>query len=225
MAVKGPNIIKTDLAFHIDAANINSYNQSATWKDISKNVHILTLQNNPTFSTENAGILTFNGTNNYTGTSAPEITVSPNNVWTVCGWIKPLYQPNRVINPQSTGAIQSISYDSTEAIRITICDAAGSNIRNRLSTPNSVPSNSWTYFCISINNLEIKMYMNGVLNSTYNESIAISGWGGWWWLFTNNAQTVFYSGSVSNMSCYNKILTNSEILHNYNVLKSRFVLN
>jgi hypothetical protein len=221
--VRGLRITTANLAYYIDAANLNSYDRlSNTFIDLTNGVVNVSLLKTPTFSSEVNGIVTFDGTANYGVMSKANVTVNPNNIWTLNMWIKPQYQLNTIINPTSFDGIQSISYDSTGAIRIVICDTLKANIRNRLSTAGSVPQNKWTNVCISINSTIINIYINGVLNSTFNESKAIAPWDNGWVLFSNNLLTQYYMGGFSNLSLYDRILNQQEILQNYIALKSRF---
>jgi hypothetical protein len=73
-------ITTTNLALYLDAANSSSYPGSGdTWFDISGNNRNVTLYNSPTFSTDNGGILNFNGTNQY-GERAPTFISSGSNI-------------------------------------------------------------------------------------------------------------------------------------------------
>ena len=59
----GPDIIEDGLVLCLDAANINSYPKSGTtWTDLA-GFHDGTLTNGPTFSSDNGGVLVFDGTN------------------------------------------------------------------------------------------------------------------------------------------------------------------
>lgn len=62
----GPRIITDSLAMHLDAGDRNSYRGSGTtWFDLSGNNNHGTLVNSPTFSTNNSGLFTFNGSTTY----------------------------------------------------------------------------------------------------------------------------------------------------------------
>jgi hypothetical protein len=62
----GRNIVSSGLTVYLDAADISSYPRSgSTWFDISGNSNHLTLFNSPTFSTNNGGVIQFNGSNHY----------------------------------------------------------------------------------------------------------------------------------------------------------------
>jgi len=59
-------IVTSGLTVYLDAANTSSYPGSgATWTDLSGSGNNMTLTNSPTFSTNNGGILQFNGSNQY----------------------------------------------------------------------------------------------------------------------------------------------------------------
>lgn len=61
-----PKIVTDGLVLALDAGNTKSYPGSGTtWSDLSKNVNNATLINGTTFSSDNNGGITFDGTNDY----------------------------------------------------------------------------------------------------------------------------------------------------------------
>ena len=61
-----PRIVTDGLVFCVDAANKRSYPGAGTaWTDLTANKNNGTLQNGIAFSTDKAGIFTFDGTNEY----------------------------------------------------------------------------------------------------------------------------------------------------------------
>jgi len=72
MAISGgPDILTDGLQLHLDAADENSYPGSgSTWYDLSGNGNSGIFTNGPTFSNNNAGVLSFDGSNQYIQTSA-----------------------------------------------------------------------------------------------------------------------------------------------------------
>ena len=80
----GPNITTDGLVLHLDAANTNSYPGSGTtWTDISGKGHNGTLDNGPTFSSDNKGCIVLDGTNDYIST----INLSSFTTFTIQMWI------------------------------------------------------------------------------------------------------------------------------------------
>jgi len=58
----GPDIVTDGLVLALDAANVKSYPGSGTtWRDLSGNDGNGTLTAGPTFSTDNGGVISFDG--------------------------------------------------------------------------------------------------------------------------------------------------------------------
>jgi hypothetical protein len=62
-----PGIVTTDLVLQYDAGNVASYPGSGTsWSNLEATTLTSTLTNGPTFTTDNGGMIVFDGTNDYT---------------------------------------------------------------------------------------------------------------------------------------------------------------
>ena len=87
---RGPQIVKSGLVLHLDAANPKSYpGTGTTWSDRAGNlnggvVNNGTLVNGPSFSSANMGSIGFDGSNDYV-----DMSTSPNltNSLTVCVFV------------------------------------------------------------------------------------------------------------------------------------------
>ncbi len=160
--------------------------------------------------------LLFDGTNDFFSISQPNIQTSPN-LFTITGFIYPENQSGKIITPQSNGIDQQINYDSgNQRIYLTIAESSDTNQRNRYSTTGSTPLNQWTHFAISINNKTIKIYINGILNSEYNETINIGGWTSHWYIGQRGNSTGWYKGYLDEVKIYNRALTAEEVKQDYN---------
>ena len=64
--IVAPDIVTNGLILYLDASNTKSYvSGSTTWRDLSGTAITGSLVNGPTFSSTNAGVITFDGTNDY----------------------------------------------------------------------------------------------------------------------------------------------------------------
>lgn len=169
-----------------------------------------------------SGTFTFNGIDDYIEIAQPNITLSPNR-WTICGWIKPGNQFSRFLTPQSNGVDQWLEYDNTnQRINVQVTESADVNNRLRNGTINTVPIDQWSYFSISINELSIKIYINGVLTNDYTETISIGNWEGTWVVGQRGNSTSWFSGELSVLQVYNRALSATEISQNFSALRGRF---
>ena len=86
--------------------------------------------------------------------------------------------------------------------------------------------NIWYYLSMIVNGSTATIYLNGVSDGTRTESFTIGSWNGNYAVGRRSsdvAQRYFY-GNVANVSLYNRALTATEVLRNYNATKTRFGL-
>ena len=160
--------------------------------------------------------LNFDGTDDYFVTSQPLINTSPN-YFTVAGFINPENQTGYILTPFSCGYDQRIAYSaSSQNLIVSIAENADTNERSRTSTNNSIPVNKWTHFAVSINDKDIKIYINGNLNSQYTETIGICGWTSNWYFGQRGINTSWFKGKMDDMRVYNYPLTPDQVKTVYN---------
>jgi hypothetical protein len=88
----------------------------------------------------------------------------------------------------------------------------------------SIPAGTWGFYCITYDGAAVRIYRNGV----YEGSQATTGTADW----TNGFRIGYWAGGgsywwqglISQVLMYNRGLTASEILQNYNAIKGRFGL-
>jgi hypothetical protein len=219
--INGNGIITDGLVLYVDAANPDSYTSGTTWRDISiRKIQNITWGITPTYTKDFVGSFLFDTALTHYGTTAtPAIQVSPN-LWTIEGWIKPSNTGGYIISPSANGSDQSITC-STTAITTQVCSGTDSNVRYRTVT-SGITADKWFNFSISIDNLEILIYIDGVLKGSWNETFSIAAWAGTWNLGRRSIGTSYYSGYMSNFKFYSRKLTGNERLINYNAQRGRF---
>ena len=221
----GPDIVKTGLVLYLDAANKLSYPGSGTsWIDLSGNNYTGTLTNGPTFSAANLGNIVFDGTNDYviTSTFTPNFTQK-----TMGGWVKltsTSQQGGGLINLQSVGGstFDAIVYNETGQGW-----GFGSNngFRSGWSGVSETSTNVWINIVATYENLSYKFYRNGILIYTLTSFNALN--------FNFSSESLigyrhtggtgaFLSANISMGYIYNRVLSSTEVLQNYNAVKSRF---
>ncbi len=224
----GGNIVISGLTMYLDAANPKSYVSGSTvWNDISQRGLIGTLTNGPTFSNTKVGSIVFDGVDDYVDIPTSPIVNTSYNNWTIDVWMRPGALVSRFISPSSGGtSFNFITYDAVnQRPTLNISETSiGGNIRVRAGTVRSMLVNNWSMLTISINNLSIKIYVNGILTNTYTETIDIVSWEGSWRLGQRYNNTFWYLGEIAMVKTYSRELSSSEVLQNYNATKSRFGL-
>jgi hypothetical protein len=227
----GPDMIQDGLVLSLDASDRNSYvSGSATWFDLSGNGNHITLLNNPTYTNENNGGITFNGSNQY-GQSSTIFTV-PNQI-TVMVVAKIATSSSQ----NFTGILHCGSGDFTNnggnGVFVGYPDGIN-NTNIRLSygsgsavDPIATPGpNSGSYMLLgySVSAVSRSIELNGTVfgnvarvsaNPTHSGSINIAVWSGY---------GRYFRGTLYNALMYNRGLSSDEMLQNYNALKSRFGL-
>jgi len=229
----GPDIITNNLTLHLDAANNRSYPGSGNkWYDISGNNRHFTLSNNPSFSN---GRFTLNGTNQYI-TSDNNYTI--NTDFSINLWINNLVvgggscpcPTTRMIFEISSGYGDYINmYTNGNTNRLDVSARSNSTTAKYLSISSNATSiiNTWTYLTITYSNTTqiIYTYRNGILTFS-NLMPAVFNLTNLLRLgaYTVNCGYCYSNMLISNFSIYNKLLSTSEILQNYNASKGRFGL-
>jgi hypothetical protein len=222
----GPRIVTDGLVFYLDSGNSKSYpGTGTTWNDLSGNNNA-TLVNGPTYSSSNAGIITLDGTNDYGRIPFNSIFNVTSNPFSVIIWNKKndtssVY--NGLITADSSG-------DSTWKILRNVSTnfyttRSGSST---LNFPNFTV-NQWHFYGFTKSGSTLINYFNGVESaritnatdpSSFSNDLALGSYR------LNDAINGNYllPQSFGPILFYNRSLSASEILQNYNALKGRYSL-
>jgi hypothetical protein len=228
------NIVKDGLVLDLDAAKKDSYPGSGTvWNDISGNGNSGSLVNGPTFSSANAGSLVFNGTNNYVSGSSNIGIVGDFNA-TLSVWVNILELSTGykcICMFGSTGAMQGFSIFSNIAAQ-----GAGSitigfyGLNNGYTAASTIVANTWynmvaTKTSGAFSSSNTKLYINGTLQSlTFTTPATPNGVDGKYYIGNDPANEISNNMRIANFQIYNRALSASEVLQNYNAQKSRYGL-
>ena len=226
----GPNIIDSGLVLSLDAGNVKSYPGTGTiWYDKSGFQNNGTLTNGPTFS---GGSIVFDKVDDYVDVNR-QIQFERTDSFTLSAWINTNDgNNNQIINNETQGYRgYQFSVDSNGKLFLFLRNTVSTNFLGVRMLSN-FPSNLWCYVTAvyngSSNASGVKLYINGIeqiteiagdnLTSTTisNETT---------WIGRRRPQTQGpFNGKISIVQIYNKALTASEVLQNYDATKSRFNL-
>ena len=234
MASKGgPDIVENGLTLFLDASNIRSYPGSGTtWSDLSGNGNTGTLTNGPTFSAGNLGSIVFDGTNDYV-TVANASSLNPSNGISVSVWVKFTSTINNtrqmMVEKHTTNSSGWWFAGENNKIVWLVMGTSGGEKMIDLTNNTSIISGTiynivGTYDGTSST---LKLYVNG-----RDDGGTIAGGGSGLSSSSNpliiGKQHNWGNGPSSittfNTSLYNRALTATEILQNYNATKNRFGL-
>ena len=248
MAVSaGPDIVENGLVMCLDAGNRRSYSGTGTgWANLIGLNKNAILVNGPTFSNQNIGSISFDGSDDYVNTELlntdlPSINCSLE-IWFNSGTI--------INNKFTTLGGQRSSADNKTPLGLWI-EARNSWPGNYSSNygvlgitrgtvitadlaikspPGSIVNNTWYQVCLVSSTLDTKLYINGVLISTVissgsqdNSTVGSFGVG----CFGISENLLQYPSNLSNqfisiMNVYNRALSSQEISQNFNALRGRF---
>lgn len=229
-------IVTDGLVLSLDASDRNSYvSGSATWRDLA-GTNNGTLTNGPTFSSAgNASSIVFDGVDDY---SSQTYRGLPNGL-TLNSWIKTT--SSKSTKNYDGNASNNIIGDTTGTVWIGFGVTNGKvNYNNAKKTGEwstsqyystaSVNDGSWKYITVTHDKTTelVNLYINGILDSIYNNS-STGIYDQWSYTAFNTLcrgylNSDYFNGTIGIVQIYNRTLTPTEILQNYNAQKSRFGL-
>ena len=221
----GPKIITNGLVLSLDAANVKSYpGTGTTWSDLSCNNYTGTLTNGPTFNAANMGSIVFDGTNDYTDFS----DFSLDNQFAFCCWIKTSSTSfSQLIARGNTGDTAGVYL----AVNLSsgLLAAGGNNgsgwNSNSISTI-TINDNRWHYVVGVYNQTSNNCtgYVDGILGTTISLTFDSNSYTPKNTKIGKNqtGSSQYYNGNIALSQIYNRTITSTEVLQNYNATKSRF---
>jgi hypothetical protein len=232
------SIVQSGLVMNLDAGFKSSYPATgSTWYDISGyGNNNGTLTNGVGYSSVNGGVMTFDGVNDYVdcGNSS---TFNQTNALTLSTWVKinSFASTNTIIGKQWCYGNQysySLAIDTQGKLQFYYSldgGYCGGTFTSYISS-NSISTNTWYNIVLSFTNTSVKLYLNGQLISGIQTGINTS-------LYVSNSPVLLgiyrnlsgtygdaLNGSMGSTLIYNRALSATEVLQNFNVTKSRFGL-
>jgi hypothetical protein len=217
-------IITDGLVFNMDAANRASYPKSGTiaTDTIANNVGTL---NGTTFSAETNGVFVFDGTDDYIDCNSISSINSLTSL-TISIWCKKDDSGDVV----GVNAIKNVSNNKILLYNWTN-NTVYFGVRNGATNTSptyalSHDSNYHNYTGVYKGGTSLELYVDGISRSS-NTTRVPSGVdatiGDYMTIgYINNSN--YTEGNIGNMHLYNRALSSTEVLHNYDALKSRFGL-
>jgi hypothetical protein len=224
-----PNIITDGLVLCYDPANTKSFvSGSTTIFDLTSSKDDGSLINGPTFNGENGGSIVFDGTNDLVqGSGISNITS-----FTISIWFK-------MTGPGSTGGASNTTYNSlfgiSSARRILVASSTNTGQTegtilvqmggsNYFSTSLTV-TNVWNNVVYTFSPNIATLYVNGIIQTTQSSSSVTFPDANIYLGAYNNPITAYaMKGNIAQTSVYNRSLSLSEVLQNYNASKRKFGL-
>ncbi len=226
----GPNIVTNGLVLSLDAADRNSYvSGSSTWSDLSGN-NSGSVNGSPAFTGSNGGFLTFNAVNSYIDCGNGSSLNFGTGDFTIEIWMT--RNTNATTNLRVLGKGGSSDAAGSAGYAFLGSDSGLNFIVNPSGTRSSISAASYSlgewFQVVGVveRSVNIRSYKNATLvqsaaapvgsvsNATYNLNIGRTSEGG----------TLYWPGNIAIVKIYNRALSSTEIVQNYNATKSRFGL-
>jgi hypothetical protein len=226
-------IVTNGLVLNLDAAKKDSYPGTGTaWNDISGNRNNGTLTNGPTFNPANGGSIVLDGVDDRVSRTE---NINTGQSFTVNAWIYP------TLLGTTRRAVIASSYNYTSqngwlfstagfSINNTFFFSIGTDNAYRVAVANTLNLSQWVYISAVCQNGggSINLYKNGI-ETSYATSLQSTNT----LTYTNpqfnvgfrdvGGTTDPYTGNISVVQIYNRALSATEVLQNYNALKSRYL--
>jgi hypothetical protein len=234
--------VNDSLVLNLDAGNRASYaGTGTTWFDLSSNGLRASLINGPVFA--GTGISTyfsFDGSNDYvdipstslfnfgSGDFSVELAIYYNTSTSSDNTYRPAFMLGSgnsylIMNKWRSGIGNGVYVDySVAGSRYTITttnSVPSPNVNNTITSPLFDVNAKWTHFVIRISSNVMTLYINSV---SYGSVNLASRWN------TNQGLTIgtgggdYMSGLIPYLKFYNRALSASEILQNFNSVRSRY---
>lgn len=218
-----PKIVTDGLVFYFDPKNIKSYPGSGTaLYDLIGNSTTGEAVNTPTFNSD--GYYTFDGATNYLRFT--NSTALDNQTFTVSVWVNTnnLNQNGFWFEKGTVNTQYSLFQQGTTIL----CRVNVGTLQNAITVTTATYMNTSTWYNVvfTFTSGSQVCYINGVVAGTGTTTgtlatnaggMSIGAYGGY-----SGAHGYYYNGSQSVAKVYNKVLTQAEVLQNFNALRGRF---
>jgi hypothetical protein len=212
------SIITNGLVLNLDAGFIPSYpTNGTTWYDLSYGVNNGVLTNGPTFNSSNGGSIVFDGVNDCIVVNSNANILSKTS-YTKISWFYITSYLYNIISGGNSGQ-HAFWLEGTNKLR------AGHNGQwSTVVSTTSLSLNTWYFGAVTFNtSTGWVLYVNGVQEATSSSTATYTGADEILIGAYGTGSNVF-AGRIAVAQVYNRVLSASEILQNYNATKARFGL-
>ena len=220
-----PQIVSDGLIIYLDANNTSSYaGTGSTWYDLSGNSRHASLISSPSYEGFGRGkYLSFDGSTNY---ATIPYTITDNLITVSFWYYSKIFSANSSLDALISNFTSGISgfdvrLNSSTPINLAIVIDGSQSLVNI----GTISNNTWYHIAFTYDGATIKTYLDAVFKSSTNVigtrangtqiCIGTSAYD------TNRKATC----GVPQVMIYNRALSDTEILQNYNATKGRYIVN
>lgn len=216
----GPKIVTNGLLLNLDAAQLRSYPGSGTtWTDLSGNSNNSVLTNGPTFNSSNGGSIVFDGVNDYVVVNN-NANILNKTAYTKAVWfrISSFSTNNNLISGDNASQHAFWLFGSP------YLQSGHNGSYSLVVSTTSLSLNTWYFGAVTFSTTSgWVLYVNGVSESTNASTTTYTG-NDLLLIGAYVAASNLLTGRIACAYVYNRALSSTEILQNYNAVKSRFGL-
>ena len=214
------SIATNGLVAYLDAGLSASYSGSgSTWVDLVGGDNNGTLQNSPTYSTNNNGYFTFNGTNQWVTLNGSPLNATN---YTKCVWfyLNGTADNNLLSYDQATNG-HYMFFGSTSTMYCGHSSWPG--FPNTFGSVTTFSNSTWYNATLTFNTTDgMTLYINGVYDSAYTTTKTAPVYIGVNVGSYDPAGGNFLNGRVAQALIYNRTLTAAEVRQNFAATRGRF---
>ena len=210
--------VTTNLVLYLDASITDSYSGSGTtWSDLSSNSNDGTLTNGAVFDSGNNGSIVFDGTNDRVSFSSDMF--NPNANFTVSAWV------NTDITDGTHTVISDV--DETGSFQLRYESSGWQIVDNHVVAVGTFSNSTilkgfWYNVTVTRSGNTYTLYLNGSSISSFTSSNTYDGGAQDIGVNYNNLER--WDGKIAQLLAYSSVLSSSDVLSNYNALKSKYTL-
>lgn len=226
-----PRIVTDGLVLCLDAASKRSYpGTGTTWTDLKANKSGAMQNMTDNFSSENAGRLTFDGSNEYVSFSNGEDIFPNNNIFSITFWQYIQGRNSSVFHltgPSTSNEVWIMNSSTSFAFGDNLVFAVNASpASDYWSTGFIPPLNEWMNITFVKTSSSAHLYVDSALtaSTSYSRSINL-GSNMPFYIGTDpdpGGFSQFMNGYISSLSVYNRALSADEIRQNYLSTKERY---
>jgi hypothetical protein len=248
--VSYPNVVLSGMTLYADAGRSFSYydatyydcgygcqyystnpgctNCNTYWLDMSTNYYRGTLSSGPTFVYQKGGYFSFDGTNDSAIFDAPSSGSATGN-FTFGGWVNPNSATANKIwmsrgrDNSGNGWSMYIGTSAFSRPVFSVVTTSGGPTAFTVTGTTTLSTNTWYYVMGTWTaGSNLKVYFDGTLENTLNTTTTSLRTSTEGIVVGSVSTTIFYNVSVASVQLYNRVLSDSEILQNFNADRQRF---
>jgi len=225
------NIVTDNLILYVDPGKASSYPGTGTSVyDLSSTGNIGTLTNGPTFSSTSGGILVFDGTNDYLRMPYKSVYNRTNGSFAIEAYLfftRAITDERMIMEYDNWGAagVYQLTFATTNMFRINFTQAWAASTQLDYTIP-VLPLNKWMHVVGQFDNNTntSRLYLDGVLTAQRTDvTQEIGSSVNDLFICCRNGTGLFLSANLGYIKLYDKALTTTEVLQNYNATKARYI--